>query len=57
METEIIKVDDDLCLPYNPFTFDLTLSIIKSPQPFEQNASFVIASGCKSVFGRKKADV
>ena len=34
VETEIISVDDALCLPYNPFTFDIILTIVKSVQPF-----------------------
>lgn len=56
VETEIIKVDDSLSLPFNPFTFDITLTIIKTQPPFEHNLSFLLAPGCKSIFGRKKAE-
>lgn len=56
-ETEIMKVEDELCLPYNPFTFDINLRMIKSIEPYESNISFNINSGCKSAFGRKKTEV
>lgn len=54
-ETQILKVYDGL--PYNPFSFDLGLQIIKTVPPFEDGLFFQIASGCRSAFGRKKTDV
>ena len=56
-ETEIMKLSGELCLPYNPFSFDLILKIIKSKPSFESQSEFKIESGCKSVFGRNKIDV
>lgn len=56
-ETQIMKIEDELCLPYNPFTFDISLKIIKSIEPYESNISFNISSGSKSIFGRKKSEV
>jgi len=52
-----MKVEDEISLPYNPFTFDINLRIVKSIEPYESNISFNIPSGCKSVFGRKKTEV
>jgi hypothetical protein len=50
-------VEDEQALPYNPFTFDINLRIIKSIEPYESNIIFTIPSGFKSVFGRKKTSV
>lgn len=55
-QTEVMQFSGQLCLPYNPFSFDLFLKIIKSKQSFEANVEFKIQSGCKSIFGRSKID-
>ena len=41
-ETEVMKMSGELSLPYNPFSFDIYLKIIKSKPSYELDLSFKV---------------